>query len=82
MNLIMLSDFFVQVLNSKRKHPTKNEYFPMYILFTIFYLLQEQKLNHRNYSKQKIIMRSFVYANEHGMNMHAKIQCMNMHEFL
>jgi hypothetical protein len=59
MNLIMLSDF-MQILNSRRKHPTKNEYFPMHILFTTFYLLQEQKLNHRNYSKLKIIMRIFV----------------------
>jgi hypothetical protein len=38
MNLIMLSDF-MQVLNILRKHPTKNEYFPMHILFTIIYLL-------------------------------------------
>jgi hypothetical protein len=59
MNLIMLSDF-MQILNSRRKHPTKNKYFPMHILFTTFYLLQEQKLNHRNYSKLKIIMRFFV----------------------
>jgi hypothetical protein len=40
MNLIILSNV-IQVLNSKRKHPTKNEYFPMHILFTTFYLLQE-----------------------------------------
>jgi hypothetical protein len=52
MNLIMLFDF-IQVLNSKRKHHTNNEYFPMHILFITFYLLQEQELNHRNYCKQK-----------------------------
>jgi hypothetical protein len=52
MNLIMLFDF-IQVLNSKRKHHTNNEYFPMRILFITFYLLQEQELNHRNYCKQK-----------------------------
>jgi hypothetical protein len=52
MNLNMLSEF-MQVLNSNRKHPTKNEYFPTHILFTTFYLLQEQKSIHRNYSKQK-----------------------------
>jgi hypothetical protein len=42
---------FMQVLNSIRKHNTKNEYFPMHILFTRIYLLQEQKVNHRNFSK-------------------------------
>jgi hypothetical protein len=46
MHLIMLSDF-MQV----RRHPIKNEYFPMHILFTIIYLLQEYKLNHGNYFK-------------------------------
>jgi hypothetical protein len=45
MNLIMLSDF-MQGLNSTRKHYTKNEYFPMHILFCTIYLLQEHKLNH------------------------------------
>jgi hypothetical protein len=33
MNLTRAYDF-MQVLNSKRKHCTKNEYFPKYILFT------------------------------------------------
>jgi hypothetical protein len=50
MNLIMLSDF-MQLLRFKRKHPTKNEYFFMHILFTIIYLLQKQKLNHNKYSE-------------------------------
>jgi hypothetical protein len=45
MNLKMLFDF-IQVLLSKQKHPTKDDYFSKYILFTIIYLLQEQKLNH------------------------------------
>jgi hypothetical protein len=40
---------FVHVLHSIRKHPTKNEYFPMHTLFTIIYLLQDQKLNPRHY---------------------------------
>jgi hypothetical protein len=39
----------MQVLNGTMKHSTKNEYFPMHIIFTTIYLLQEQKLNHRNY---------------------------------
>jgi hypothetical protein len=38
---------FMQVLNIKRKHYTKDEYFPKQILFTIIYLLQEKKLNHK-----------------------------------
>jgi hypothetical protein len=51
MNLIMLSDY-MKVLNSKKKHPTNNKYFSRHILFTIIYLLQEQKLNPRNYFEQ------------------------------
>jgi hypothetical protein len=47
MHLNMLSSFM---------HPTKNEYFPMHILFTLIYLLQEQKLNHKNYSEQELNM--------------------------
>jgi hypothetical protein len=58
MNLNMLSDF-MQVLNSIRKHLTKNKYFPMYILFTIIYLLQKQKLNPNKYSEQEISMSNF-----------------------
>jgi hypothetical protein len=38
MDLIMLSDF-MQVLNIKRKHSTKNEHFSMHIQFTTIYLL-------------------------------------------
>jgi hypothetical protein len=40
MSLNILSDF-MQFLNSTRKHSTNNEYFPMHIIFTIIYLLQE-----------------------------------------
>jgi hypothetical protein len=58
-NLNMLSEF-MQVLNSISKHPTKNEYFPMHILFITIYLLQKQKLNHRTYSEQKLNMSDFV----------------------
>jgi hypothetical protein len=45
MNLIMLSDF-MQVLNILRKHPTKNEYFSMHILFSTIHLMHEHNLNH------------------------------------
>jgi hypothetical protein len=40
---------FMQVLKSIRKQSTKSEYFLKHILFTIIYVLQIQKLNHRNY---------------------------------
>jgi hypothetical protein len=80
MNLNILSGF-MQVLHITRKHYTKNVYFPMHILFTTFYLLQKQKLNYNKYSDQKINMRYFIQANEYYINMHAKIQFMNMHGF-
>ncbi len=57
--LIFLSGF-MQVLDSIRKHYTKNEYFPKYILFPTISLLQEQKLNPRNCSKQEIIKSNFL----------------------
>jgi hypothetical protein len=59
MNLAMLYDF-MQVLNSIRKLPTKNDYFTKNIIFTTIYLLQDQKLNHRNYSRQKINISNFL----------------------
>jgi hypothetical protein len=45
MILIMLFDF-IQVLNIKRSHPTKIDYFSKHDSFTTIYLLQEYKLNH------------------------------------
>jgi hypothetical protein len=50
MSLNMLSDFMI-VLNSMRKHPTKDEYFTKHIQFTTIYLLQKQKLNPNKYSR-------------------------------
>jgi hypothetical protein len=35
-----------------------------------------------NYSKQKINVNNFIQTKEYDINMHAKNQCMNMHEFL
>jgi hypothetical protein len=49
MNLTIHSDF-MQVLNIKMKHYTKNEYFSKHNLFTTIYLMQEQKLNPNKYS--------------------------------
>jgi hypothetical protein len=81
MSLNMLSDF-MQVLNIKRKHPTKDEYFPKHILITTIYLLQKQKLVHNNYYEQNIKMRYFIQAKEYAMNMPVMLQGMNMHGFL
>jgi hypothetical protein len=39
MNLNNISDF-MQVLNIKSKHPTKNDYFFNHTLFSTIYLLQ------------------------------------------
>jgi hypothetical protein len=59
MNLNMFSDF-IQVLYHIRKHPTKNKYFHMHILFSIIFLLQEQKLNPRIYFEQELNMSYFI----------------------
>jgi hypothetical protein len=59
MNPNMLYDF-IQVLKIKRKHPTKDYYFPMHILFLIVCLLLDYKLNPRNYYEQKINVINFV----------------------
>jgi hypothetical protein len=50
MNLNMLYDI-IHALNVNWNHPTKNEYFPKHIPFSTLYLLQEQKLNPKNYSE-------------------------------
>jgi hypothetical protein len=71
MHLIMFSDF-MQVLHINRMHPTKNEYFSMHILFTTIYLLQEHKLNHRNYSQQEINMINFIQSTENDVHMYAQ----------
>jgi hypothetical protein len=39
-----------------------SEQLSKHILFTTIYLLQKQKLNHRNYSKQEIFMSNFIQA--------------------
>jgi hypothetical protein len=65
---------FIQVLNSIRKHHTKNEYFPKHILSTTIYLIQEQKLNYINYFEHEINMSNFIHAIEYDMNTYAIIQ--------
>jgi hypothetical protein len=81
MHIILLSDF-LQALNSARKLLTKNYYFSKHILFTIVYLLQEQKLNPRNYSKPKRVIRFFLQSTEYDVHMYAKFECLDFYEFL
>jgi hypothetical protein len=65
---------FIQVPHSAREVYTKNQYFSNHRLFSTISLLQKQRLNPRNYSKQELIMEIFLWATENGMHMHAKIQ--------
>jgi hypothetical protein len=81
MSLNMLSDF-MHDLSIKRKYYTKDDQFSSHTLFSIISLLQEQELNHSNYFEQELNVSNFIQAKEHDMNMHANIQCMNMHGFL
>jgi hypothetical protein len=81
MQLKFFSDF-LQVLYSTRKFPTKDQYFSKHKLFPTIYLIQEQKLNTRKYPMQELIMEILLWATDHDMNMHAKIQSMNMHIYL
>jgi hypothetical protein len=73
---------FLQLLHIRRSYSTKNDYFISHIQFTILYLLQKQKLNHRNYYEQKINKIYFIHVKGYDMNMHAYIPWMNMHGFL
>jgi hypothetical protein len=77
----MLYDF-LQVLNSARDVYTKNYYFSMHILFTTISLLQKKRLNPRNYSKQEIIMRLFVWDTGDDMKVHAKFQIICKQRYL
>jgi hypothetical protein len=54
----------------------------MHISFSTIYLLQEQRLNPRNYSEQEIIMSIFLQDNYHDVHMYAKLQCINMYIYL
>jgi hypothetical protein len=81
MHINFLSDY-LQVLNSKIKHSTLDEYFPSHILFTTIYLLLEEILNHRNYFEQEINMINFICATDHNVHVHVDMQCINMHIFL
>jgi hypothetical protein len=77
----MLSDF-IQVLNSAGKVYTKNHYFSNYQSFSIISLLQKNRLNPINYSKQEIIMKLFLLATGYDMNMHATFKIICRHRYL
>jgi hypothetical protein len=79
MGLNMTYDF-IQVLYSMRQYYTKVEYFSKHILFTTIYLLQEQNLNPRNYSKQEIILIIFVQATGYKVYMYAKFEGLTSYE--
>jgi hypothetical protein len=51
----------------------------MYIQFSTIYLILKKNLNTKNYPRQELTMEFFVLATDHDMNMHAKLQSMNMH---
>jgi hypothetical protein len=77
----LLSDF-LQVLYSARKLSAKNYYFSNHILFSIIYLLREQRFIHNNNSMQETNMSNFVQATEDDIHMYAKIQDLIIYKFL
>jgi hypothetical protein len=54
----------------------------MHILFSTIYLLQEQRLNPRNYSNMELIMEICVWTTDNDMNMHAKTQSICKYRYL
>jgi hypothetical protein len=80
-HLIILSDF-IQVLNSARKVPSKNQYFSKHELFYTNSLLQEHRLNSSNYSMQELIMGIFVRTTDHGMSTNAEVQSISKYRYL
>jgi hypothetical protein len=57
--LIMFFDF-TQILHSARNFYTETQHFSHYKSFSTISLLQKQRLNHINYSKQELIMELFM----------------------
>jgi hypothetical protein len=55
---ISFSDF-IPTLHSTREFYTKTQYFSHYKSFPTIYLLQKERLNPTNYSKQEIIRKLF-----------------------
>jgi hypothetical protein len=74
MHSMSLNKFFdfMQVLNIINTNGTNIEHFSKHMLFSTIYLQQEQKLNHRNYSRLHLNMRNFLQSTENVMHMYAK----------
>jgi hypothetical protein len=51
-------------------------------LFSTISLLQKQRLNPKNYSKEELIMELFLYPTDKVMHMHAKIQSITKCRYL
>jgi hypothetical protein len=56
--------------------------FPMHILITTIYSLQEQKLNHYKESEQETNMGNFVQSIENDVHMYAKFGGLDLYIFL
>jgi hypothetical protein len=84
MHYVSLNHFsdFIQDVYSIRKHSTTNEYFPMHIIITTIYSLQEPNLNHGNYSEQELNIGNFTQSTEYDAHKHARIQDLMTHRFL
>jgi hypothetical protein len=54
----------------------------MPILFSTIYLLQEQKLNYRNYYVQELIMGFFLQATGYGVHLRANFEDLILNRFL
>jgi hypothetical protein len=65
-----------------RTHDIKVEYFSKYVLFTIIYLLHEEKINHINCFGPEINIRNFLNATEHYVHMYAKFGGFTFYVFL
>jgi hypothetical protein len=64
----------MQVLNSQRSSTHQNYNFSNHRLFSTIFLLQKQRLNHRNYFKLELSMAISMSAANTDINMHAKPQ--------
>jgi hypothetical protein len=53
----------------------------MHISFSAIYLLQEKRLNTRNYSNHGLIMEKNLLTTDNDMNMHAKIQIISKYKY-
>jgi hypothetical protein len=72
----------MQSLSIKRKHYTKTDHFSRHSLFSTIYLLQEWKLNHRDYFEKEINMGNIIQATENDVHMYSKFGDFTFYVFL